>query len=267
VSADLQVIAEAFDARAATYGRNDWHRRCADRVVEVCRLLPGFRVLDVATGTGFAALAAARVVGLAGEIRGVDISPGMLHHASEAVRAAGLTNITLVRGNVLSMPEVGPATFDAVTCAAGLLYMPAVDALREWHRVLRPGGRIAFSSMRSGSPAAGRIFRECAAGFGLALADPSAPLGSPAACRHAMESAGFSCEDVLEEAIEFTPQDRALAWESNVRSASHEAASQLSAGQLRELRRIYLAALSNAERTTPGILGRADLLYAVGRRR
>lgn len=87
--ADVRAIAESFDARAAAYAFSGWHRRAAERLVALCALRPGDRVLDAATGTGFAALAAARVVGPEGRVVGVDISPGMLRQARAAVAAAG----------------------------------------------------------------------------------------------------------------------------------------------------------------------------------
>lgn len=90
---DVREIAAAFDARARSYARNGWHRRVAERLVALCRLRPGSRVLDAGTGTGFAALAAATAVGRDGHVLGVDVSPGMSREARAAARASGLETI------------------------------------------------------------------------------------------------------------------------------------------------------------------------------
>jgi ubiquinone/menaquinone biosynthesis C-methylase UbiE len=260
----LSEIAESFDARAATYGASDWHQRCADRLIEVAGIRPGDRVMDAGTGTGFAALAAARIAGPLGHVQGVDISPGMLREARAALRDSGLTNVAFVQADAVHPPDRDAGTFDAVVCAAGLLYMPVDDALRAWHRVLKPGGRVAFSTMRGGSPPAAQIFRDCALAFGLSLQDPSAPLGSEAACTAVLEAAGFEVVTIVSETIDFTPQDLSLAWESNFRSAGHAEVRRLGPEALRALEQAYRDALAREIARDAAVFSRAHLLYAVG---
>lgn len=262
----IREIADSFDARADTYVQNEWHKNCAKRLVVLCQLQPGYHVLDVATGTGFAALAAAQAVGSHGHVQGIDISPGMLRQARKAVTESGLTNLQMVEGDALHLPQYEPETFDVIMCAAGLLYMPVGEALLEWHRLLKKGGLIAFSTMKAGSPLAGRIFRDCAATFGIKLRDPSEPLGSISACRLALEEAGFEGTDIVSETIEFSAQDLTLAWESNFRSAGHKEIWDLSPQDQGKLKDLYLASLAREELENPGSLRRAEVLYALGRR-
>jgi ubiquinone/menaquinone biosynthesis C-methylase UbiE len=260
-----ETIAEMFDARAATYGRNEWHRRCAERLVELCNLSPGARVLDAATGTGFAALAAARIVGREGRVLGIDLSTGMLREARVAVRTSGLLNVQFLQADACQPPLDGSQAFDLVVCAAGLLYMNVAAALGEWCRLLKPGGLVAFSTMAAGSPPPGRIFRDCAARFGLALRDPSEALGTTARCRTALRDAGFDVAAVLSEIIEFSGQDLALAWDSNVRSAGHELVQSLSQPDRAALKKAYTEVLVRMERESPRALTQAEILYAFGR--
>lgn len=266
VGTDRRAVAAIFDARAAGYAGSDWHGRCADRLVAVCPLRPGDRVLDAATGTGLAALAAARVVGPAGSVCGVDISTGMLREARAALNASGLTNVELQAADATSLQRFDAAAFDAVLCAQGLLYMSPPAALLEWHRLLKPGGHLAFSSMAADSPPPARIFRECAAAFGVSLPDPSAPLGSTLSCRTALERAGFAVVNIVSEAIEFSAHDLTRAWDSNLRSAWHGGVRRLGEAQQAALRRAYEEALAAAACDDPAALHRASILYAIGRR-
>lgn len=263
---DIRTIADSFDRRAASYARSDWHKRYAERLVELCALRPGDRVLDAGTGTGFAALAAARVVGVNGRVCGVDVSGGMLRQARNAANASGATNVEFIEADASRLPDYESGTFDVVTCSAGLLYMPVGDMLREWRRLLKACGRVAFSAMQAGSPRAGYIFRDCARMFGVLLQDPSAPLGSTSACRSVLEQAGFEVVDIVSETIEFTPEDLSAAWESNFRSAAHSDAQRLGREEQRALRSAFLSALERDQREHPGLLNRAAVLYAFGRR-
>ena len=188
----LSDIAASFDVRASTYNKNDWHRLCAEQLVAFCEIGSGQSVLDAGTGTGFTAIAAARAVGPQGRVVGIDVSPGMLRVTSGHTGDPTAAAIQWEQGNAVDLPAYASGTFDAVLCAAALLYMPVAKALGEWHRLLVPGGCVAFSSMRTGHPLGGAIFRQCAASFGTRLKDPSEPLGSnnPALLRWVTRSAG-----------------------------------------------------------------------------
>ena len=75
--------------------------------------------------------------------------------------------------------------------------------------VLEPDGVVAFSTMRVGSPAAGRIFKECAVRFGLVVSDPSESLGTEDRCRHVLEEVGFDRLRVMPSRVDFERFDLA----------------------------------------------------------
>jgi ubiquinone/menaquinone biosynthesis C-methylase UbiE len=106
-------------------------------------LVPGDGVLDVACGPGNFTRELARVVGPAGLAIGLDASPTMLARAVAETDPAALPAAGYVRGDAEHLP-FRDASFDAVLCFAALYLMgDPVAALREMHRVLAPGGRIA----------------------------------------------------------------------------------------------------------------------------
>lgn len=261
-----QDAAAVFDARAERYSGDNWHRRYAEALVAVTPLRSGDRVLDAATGTGFGACAIARQVGPAGHVLGVDVSRGMLQQARRLIDEARLTNVELLEADATDLRALAASTFDAVVCAAGLLYMPVANALAAWHRLLTPDGVVAFSTMQAGSPSAGRIFRECAATFGWDLKDPSEALGTEGRCRAVLEDAGFDRVQVTAARVDFGHLDPTLAWEANFRASSQVAAHPLSPQAQDALRQVYLRALDDAQRVDLAAAARADVLFAVARR-
>jgi SAM-dependent methyltransferase len=259
---ELHHIADIFDARAARYAHDDWHRRYAEELVAATPLRSGDRVLDAGSETGFAACAIARRVGPRGHVLAVDISSRMLEQARVALTTSHLSNVDLFQGDATAMNHVDDASFDAVVCTAGLLYMPVAEALREWKRLLRPGGIVAFSTMSIGSPSAGRLFRECAAAFGLELDDPSRALGTEALCSQVLEEAGFTNVKVTPGRVDFKSLDPTLAWEANARAMDVQ--RHLTPEQLLALREQFLDALGRAMQEDLAASGRAAVLYAVG---
>jgi ubiquinone/menaquinone biosynthesis C-methylase UbiE len=96
-------------------------------------IIPSMRVLDVAAGTGAAALAAARK---GAEVLAIDFSSGMV----ERVLSHGVPNVAAKQmdGQALDLPD---ASFDAVMSVFGVMLFPDWRAgLREMARVTRPGG-------------------------------------------------------------------------------------------------------------------------------
>lgn len=259
-------IAASFDARAATYNGNEWHQRLAGQLVSLCGIRPGHVVLDAATGTGFAAIAASPLAGSAGRVIAVDLSAGMLDVARQHAPAAGDAPIEWLQGDASALSSIDTASIDVVTCAAGLLYMPVRRALDEWFRILKPGGIVAFTSMAAGSPIPGRIFRDCAESFGVHLSDPSLLLGSEAACRAAIENSGFSVTLVTRRTVTFSSQDISHAWTSNVKSPAHAAVLAIGTEALARMQAAFEVAMRREEQSNPGGMANADVLFAVGAR-
>jgi ubiquinone/menaquinone biosynthesis C-methylase UbiE len=264
---DLQQIVDIFDARAERYATDDWHRRYAEQLVAVTPLRLGDRVLDAGTGTGFAACAIGRRVGSPGRVLGVDISPKMLDQARRLVDTEGLTNVDFLEGDASDVRHLDASTFDAVVCSAGLLYMPVEASLRAWHRLLKQDGFAAFSTMRAGSPPPGRVFRQCAAAFGLDLKDPSEPLGTEDRCRHALTDAGFDRVEIIAGHVDFETIDPVLVWEAHFRSPGYGDVRTLSDEQRLTLRERFIDALREEMITARGASMRAEVLFAIGRRR
>jgi ubiquinone/menaquinone biosynthesis C-methylase UbiE len=103
------------DAAAAGYDRTFAHisARFVPVLLRAARLASGMRVLDIATGTGLAAEAAAEAVGPTGHVVAADISPAMLDRARERLGARPNVSFAVEDGQDLRLPGEG---FDAVLC-------------------------------------------------------------------------------------------------------------------------------------------------------
>lgn len=159
-------------------------------LLDAVELRPGARLLDVASGPGYVAAAAA---GRGAAVIGVDFARAMVAEASRRYPAVEFREGD---AEALPFPDAG---FDAVTMNFGLLHLARPErALGEACRVLRPGGKFAFTVWAK---------PEEAIGFGIVLGaiqkhgNMSAPIpaGPPffrfsdeAECRGALLEAGFA---------------------------------------------------------------------------
>jgi ubiquinone/menaquinone biosynthesis C-methylase UbiE len=117
---------------------------CADRIAP--HLTPQSRVLEIAPGPGYLAIALARRGPY--RIAGVDISHSFVRIAAENAARAGL-DVEFRHGNAAAVPY--PAdSFDFIVCRAAFKnFSDPVGALGEMHRVLRRGGQALIIDMRN----------------------------------------------------------------------------------------------------------------------
>jgi SAM-dependent methyltransferase len=112
----------------------------------------GWSVLDVASGLGPVARLAAAAVGSAGRVVASDISAPMLALAATHLVPAGWAAIEFLEAPATAI-GVRDGTFDAVLCAHGLQFFTGrAEAVREMHRVARPGGVVVVSTWAAERP-------------------------------------------------------------------------------------------------------------------
>ena len=127
-------------------GQTGW-RSAAEQaeIAALLRLGPETRLLDIACGSGGPTLDLAERTGC--RVVGLDVEPAGIARAQEAAAARGLGSRAEFRaadcGGPLPFPD---AAFDAVLCVDAINHLPdRLGVLREWARLLRPGGRLLFT--------------------------------------------------------------------------------------------------------------------------
>jgi SAM-dependent methyltransferase len=139
-------------------------RDLASELVEHLGLAPGDFVVDVACGTGQHLTRFREHVLPGGRALGVDFS-------FDAARSARALTVEVLVGQGDDLP-LQDACADAVSCNFAVYYLPSLDAaLREWRRILRPGGRLVVSGPASDTNAELYRFHSQATGCGPSDAD------------------------------------------------------------------------------------------------
>ena len=116
-----------------------------DTVLDKAQLKPGDTVLDVGAGDGLIAFGALERLSRSGHVIFTDISQDLLDHCRAAAAAEGqLDRCSFVLASADSLTAITDCRVDVVTTRSVLIYVKdKAAALREFHRVLRPGGRVS----------------------------------------------------------------------------------------------------------------------------
>jgi ubiquinone/menaquinone biosynthesis C-methylase UbiE len=117
-----------------------------DTVLDKAQLAPGETLLDVGTGDGLIAFGALERLGPSGRVIFSDISQDLLDHCREAASAEELADrCRFVLAPADRLTAVADASVDVVTTRSVLIYVKdKAQAVREFYRVLKPGGRISL---------------------------------------------------------------------------------------------------------------------------
>jgi len=103
---------------------------------------PGEIVVDVGSGSGFDALIASTLVGPDGKVIGVDMTQEMLDKAQAGAEAMGATHVEFREGLSENLPLLEEYADVVISNGVLNLTLDKVKTLREWARILKPGGRL-----------------------------------------------------------------------------------------------------------------------------
>jgi ubiquinone/menaquinone biosynthesis C-methylase UbiE len=196
------VAAEKWKAKSAAMGR-----AVTEALVEYASPQPGMHVLDVASGTGEPAISLADRVGREGRVIALDLSSDLLEIAAKRAQQRGFENLYLHQGDAQALP-FADSIFDLATSRFGVMFFSDIQkALRELHRVLRPGARACFTAWGPfeqpyWQSTIGVVARRLG---GPIIAEGHDPFrfGEPGSLSSEMKRAGF---------VELEEQTRSLPW-------------------------------------------------------
>ena len=147
-----QRVARTYGAAADHFTLaplNFWDRLGTATVARL-PLATGDRVLDLCCGAGASAIPAARAVGAAGRVVGVDVAEPLLELARARAAREGLANVEFRRGDATGT-GLADGSFDAVVCVFGVFFAPDMTAFAaEMWRLVRPGGALAITTWGPG---------------------------------------------------------------------------------------------------------------------
>jgi ubiquinone/menaquinone biosynthesis C-methylase UbiE len=224
-------VRRQFAPVAGNYATSHFHsgHQHLEELIELARPRPDDIVLDVATGTGNAALALAPHVAW---VIGLDLTPEMLELATAEAQSRDIRNVTWIVGDAGALPFLAESFDLYVVRAAPHHFADLGRPLAEAARVLRPGGRAAFIDC-SPPPAARELLHEIEH-----RRDPthvrSYTLDEWTA---GLEQAGLVVEEVTRRELPWRfanwmgtmdiPEEQALALERMIEEASGEAREHL----------------------------------------
>jgi ubiquinone/menaquinone biosynthesis C-methylase UbiE len=174
------------------------------RLLQLSAPQPGERVLELACGAGGVGIAAAELVGPAGEVVLSDVAAEMTAIAATRAAALGLGNVRTLTLDLDDLDQPDQA-YDVVLCREGLMFaLDPAHAVAEIRRVLRPGGRVALAvwGPRARNPWLSVVFDAASAQLGAPVPPPGVPgpfaLDDPGRLARLLAGAGLADVDVAE---------------------------------------------------------------------
>jgi len=255
------AIAEGADREALRFSAF-----CADRFLTHLQVAPGDKILDVYTGTGALALAAAQAVGPAGRVTAIDTAENLLARLGTKISKFGIANIDVHSMDAAHL-DFRRDYFQHTACSLGLFWLSDPSAaMREWARVTRPGGSVSLAvfAPQAFQPQLGLLLQRIAQVTGSL----NTSVSWEQLCRREtllafLQDAGLVDIAVQEEQLGYHLRDAQEWWEVVWHSALRLLVEQVPAVQRDRLRTEHLAEVATLA-TADGLWLDVAVLFARG---
>lgn len=261
-------IKAAFDAVANGYDNPAlrFFPESAKHLPEFLKLKGDEHVLDVATGTGYAAIAIAGVLPR-GRVTGIDFSNGMLERARTKIAERRIRNISLLPMDMQSL-DFPDSAFDAAVFSFSIFFVEDMEGmLRHAIEKIRPGGKILATSFYGGtfSPQVD-IFFERVKKYGVEVPSVWRRLSTTEECTALFEKAGLSNIRVDTKDIGYYLEDAGQWWDIVWNAGLRRFVSGLSPENLEKFKKEHLKDIEGLS-TDKGIWLEVKVLYVLGVRK
>lgn len=265
MAADIHAIARTYDLAADHFDQLPFWHEFGGRTVAALDLAPGHHVVDLCCGSGASALPAARAVGPAGRVTGIDISPGLIAVARARAAQAGLAQAAFECADVTNYNRP-PSSVDAVISVFGLFFLEDMAALlhRAW-QWLTPGGALAITTWGEQVLAPGEDWFWDAARReqpGIATAGHAARLDSPDKLQQVFADAGLPAPVITPDRWHMPLATPDAFWPVILGTSNRRTLEQLTPDARARVRAEVTARLADHHVTALTL----DVLYAVVRR-
>ncbi|MBI5056657.1 MAG: methyltransferase domain-containing protein [Nitrospirae bacterium] len=258
-------LREAFNSVAVGYDNPAlrFFPESAKHLSEYLNLKGDEHVLDVATGTGHAAMALAAVLPQ-GRVTGIDFSEGMLARAKAKIEERDIRNIDLLSMDMqaLDFPE---NNFDAAVFSFSIFFVEDMEGmLRRVMEKVKPGGRVLATSFQGGtfSPQVDMFFERIEK-FGVETPPTWRRLSTQEECAALFEKAGLSEVRVNTKDISYYLTDAGQWWDIVWNAGLRRFVSSLTPKDLERFRREHLREIECLS-GTEGIRLEMNVLYSAG---
>lgn len=193
-----QEIANLYTRRSDKYDNSHWHWKIANRLVEYGQVNAGQQILDIATGTGHCAIAAAKLVGSSGKVIGIDIAPGMITQAQKKANILGLNNLEFLLADAEDI-DFPVNHFERIFCASAFIWMSGlVQSLLLWRKFLKPGGIMGIQAFAETAFVGGVITQNILKKYGISYL-MSQPTGTVEKCQNLLQQASLELIEIKVE--------------------------------------------------------------------
>lgn len=221
-------------------------------------------VLDVACGTGHAALAIARLLPQ-GHVTGVDFSRGMLEQARRKAADANVGNVEFLKKDMHSL-KFSDRQFDAAVCSFGIFFADDMDAqLSRIAAAVKTGGTIAISGFQENlfRPLTDLFFQRLSI-YGIQMpAQDWKRIATEELCISFFENAGLGDVRVEPKNMGYFLDDAGEWWDVIWNAGFRRLVSGMKPGQLEKFRREHLQEVEEL-RTSDGIWLNVGVLFSFG---